>query len=220
MIYISKSITDANGLVLSHHKVCKVELSDQGGALMVSLQSWANESSRIEGYTPASSTHLRIPLELLGSSSNLVSDLSLAITVAGPFSGGQVVSDSTGTVENARARKNAEINAERLKANRSTFTFAGKQIACDELSRGDIDGINGDVSLTGNLPPGWPGAWKAVDNSYVAIPDLETWKGFYRAMVTQGMTNFAHAQALKALVDSATTVEEVNAIYWGMSLPE
>lgn len=125
----------------------------------------------------------------------------------------------TRTLEDLRSIKNDEINSERLIANRSSFTFTGKLIACDELSRSDIDGANGIISLTGALPPGWPGAWKALDNTYVSIPDVATWTTFYGSMVSQGTTNFLHAQALKAYMnDAARTAEEIQAIHWGMVL--
>jgi len=110
--------------------------------------------------------------------------------------------------------KTREINAARLKANRDTFTFMGKQISCDELSRSDIDGVNGIVLLLGAMPPDWVGFWKTADNSYVAIPDVATWIEFYSAMVAQGQENFAHSQNLKVLLDITATSEEVDAINW------
>lgn len=113
-----------------------------------------------------------------------------------------------------KAKKNAEINAARLAANFSTFTHAGKQISCDQLSRSDIDGTNGFVALYGALPPGWPGGWKAVDNTYVSIADAATWKAFYSSMFAAGNANFAKSQALKTQLDAATTAEEVAAIAW------
>lgn len=117
-----------------------------------------------------------------------------------------------------KAGKNDEINAARLAANFSTFTHAGKHIACDQLSRSDIDGTNGYVALHGALPPGWPGGWKAVDNTYVVIGDVDAWKAFYSSMFAAGNANFAHAQALKALLTAATTAEQVHAIRWGMEV--
>lgn len=113
-----------------------------------------------------------------------------------------------------KREKNAEINAARLTANFSTFTHAGKAIACDQLSRSDIDGTNGLVALYGSLPPGWPGGWKAVDNTYVAIATVADWKAFYASMFAAGNANFAHAQALKTQLDAATTAEQVAAIVW------
>ena len=113
-----------------------------------------------------------------------------------------------------KAKKNAEINAARLAANLSAFTHAGKQIACDQLSRSDIDGTNGFVALYGALPPGWPGGWKAVDNTYVSIADVAAWRAFYSSMFAAGNANFAKSQALKTQLDAATTAEEVAAIAW------
>lgn len=113
-----------------------------------------------------------------------------------------------------KATKNAEINAARLAANFSTFPYAGKTIACDQLSRSDIDGTNGFVSLYGALPPGWPGGWKAVDNTYIPISSVADWKAFYSSMFAAGNANFAKAQDLKGQLEAATTPEEVQSITW------
>lgn len=113
-----------------------------------------------------------------------------------------------------KAAKNAEINAARLAANFSTFPYADKAIACDQLSRSDIDGTNGFVNLYGTLPPGWPGGWKAVDNTYVPISSVDGWKAFYSSMFAAGNANFAKAQALKTQIEAATTPEEVQSITW------
>ena len=113
-----------------------------------------------------------------------------------------------------KAAKNAEINAARLAANRKGFQFAGKTISTDELSRGDIDGTNGIVTLTGQFPAGWQGYWKAEDNTLVAVPDLETWKQFYAAMAARGAANFATSQALKAVLSAASSAEEIAAVVW------
>lgn len=114
----------------------------------------------------------------------------------------------------AKAAKNLEINTERTRANDSWFMFLDSRIACDQLSRNDIQGINGYVSNTGNLPDEWPSGWKHMDNGYVPIVNVDMWRMFYKAMVDQGMTNFQKAQALKQRVSEATTVQEVAAIKW------
>lgn len=116
------------------------------------------------------------------------------------------------TLADLKAAKNAAINTARLKANQSHFTFAGKQIAVDPLSRSDIDAAHGAILMLGAMPGGWPGGWKAMDNTIVPIADLATWGQFYGAMVAQGTANFAHAQALKAQLAAANTAEEVAAV--------
>jgi hypothetical protein len=113
-----------------------------------------------------------------------------------------------------RDAKNAEINASRLKANTTTFAYSGKVFACDALSRGDIEGTNGCVLLTGGFPPGWPGAWKAVDNTYLPIATVNDWKAFYLAMCATGAANFAKSQSLKNQLTAAKTPETIGAIAW------
>ena len=110
-------------------------------------------------------------------------------------------------------RKNY-ITLSRAKANQTSFTFNGKEIAADQLSRSDIDGTQGYVLINNTFPADWPGGWKCMDNTYVAITNTQTWFNFYTAMVNQGTTNFAHSQTLKAQIDACTTIEEVEAINW------
>lgn len=122
-------------------------------------------------------------------------------------------------LQNAKATKIQEINATRLAANFGTFTHAGKVIACDELSRSDIDGTNGYVSLFGTMPENWPGGWKAVDNSYIQIANIADWKAFYISLFNAGNSNFGRSQNLKVLVNNATTIEQVLAITWTTEIP-
>lgn len=116
------------------------------------------------------------------------------------------------------ASKSAEINAARLQANQTSFMYAGKAFASDPLSRGDIDAMNGMVTLLNALPPGWLGFWKAIDNTYLPIDDVATWVEFYGAMVSQGMMNFQHAQWLKTQLQAAYEANDIaamQAISWG-----
>ncbi len=106
-----------------------------------------------------------------------------------------------------KERKNQEINASRLSANQSTFTYNGKVFACDQLSRGDIDAVNGIVSLINALPPNWVGGWKASDNSIQVIATVNDWIAFYGAMVAQGTANFVKSQTLKAQLEAAFLAE-------------
>lgn len=123
------------------------------------------------------------------------------------------------TLDRLRALKSQEINEWRLQANRGNFTFSGKQIQCDEVSRSDIDGVSSIVSLTGQLPATFPGQWKCADNTYLPIPDTETWRALVAAMVAKGTEHFAHSQALKAYLQTCSTPEQIEQIHWGMTIP-
>lgn len=118
------------------------------------------------------------------------------------------------TLADLKRAKALEINQARERANFTTFPHAGKLIVCDTLSRSDIDGTNGYVALHGALPPGWPGGWKALDNSYTPIADVAGWKAFYDSMYLQGQANFAQSQQLKSQLADASTPEQIALITW------
>ena len=118
------------------------------------------------------------------------------------------------SLDDFKAAKRIEINTARAAANLSSFQFAGKQIAADELSQRDIDKVALKVARSGELPIDFPGTWKAMDNTYVPIPDVETWDAFMDAMIAKGTSNFMHSETLKAAIAAATTVEEIQAITW------
>jgi hypothetical protein len=120
----------------------------------------------------------------------------------------------TPSLADLKTAKNTQINQWRGAANQTNFTHSGKQIACDALSRSDIDAVAGSIALTGAFPVGFPGAWKAMDNSYVMLPDVAAFKAMYASMTLQGTINFGHSQDLKAALAAATTIEQVTAIVW------
>ncbi len=122
------------------------------------------------------------------------------------------IQDIPDSLEKAKLDKSERINRARIAANTSTFTYAGKYFAVDPLSRSDIDGTQGYILANNSFPPSWPGAWKAVDNTYAIIPDIATWNLFYAAMVNQGLSNFLHAQGLKTQLTLATTINQVLAV--------
>lgn len=117
-------------------------------------------------------------------------------------------------VEELRAAKNAEINAARAAANLSTFPHEGKQFACDSLSRSDIDGVANHIALFNSFPEGFPGGWKAFDNTMIPLVDVDAFRAMYASMTAQGAENFNHSQELKAALAAASTPEEIAVIQW------
>lgn len=216
---IIRNIVAPNGAPVTYHKVASLELAAPFDVARLTIQSWTDSASHLSGANPVWTWYVPVPYASLGV--DLVGALqTFVIGNCQEFIGGTLVAEvSGGDISAVRARKNAEINAARWLANNTTFTFAGKQIAVDPLSRSDIDGTAMEILNQGSMPAGWPGAWKAVDNTYVSIPDLTAWRSFYSAMYQQGLANFVHSQALKSYMDNpARTIEEVEAIHWGMSL--
>ena len=125
-----------------------------------------------------------------------------------------VAAQSAAVLAAKKASKNLEINQWRATANQTFFTHAGKQIACDALSRSDIDAVAGSISMDGVFPAGFPGAWKALDNSLVMLPNIAAFKLMYASMTTQGSINFGKSQTLKTQLATATTAAQVAALVW------
>jgi hypothetical protein len=116
------------------------------------------------------------------------------------------------TLQAAKAEANEAINQWRLKANQTSFPFNGKEIACDVLSRSDLDGMANYVNLFAEFPVGFANGWKCLDNTYIAFDDVQDFKDMYAAMVDTGNANFNRAQQLKQQLQQATTLKAVNSI--------
>lgn len=117
-------------------------------------------------------------------------------------------------IDDLRALKNSEIDHWRALANTSTFNYEGKQIACDALSRSDLDGVAHHVALFGAFPAGFPDGWKAKDKTMLPLADINAFRAMYASMTAQGAMNFNHSQELKAQLAAAITPEEIAAIEW------
>ncbi len=120
----------------------------------------------------------------------------------------------TATLAELKDLKAAEITQAKIYANFAYFEYAGKRIAVDDASFRELQSTNGYIALFGEMEPHWPGGWKTMDDSYVIIPDVATWKLFYKAMYGSGLTNFNKSQVLKAEVRAATSPEELSMINW------
>lgn len=118
------------------------------------------------------------------------------------------------TFEQLKVEKNAQINDWRLQATHGTFYHDGKVFSCDALSRSDIDGTANHIALFGTFPPDFPGAWKAIDDTYLLMPTIDDFKAFYGSMAATGAANFKRAQALKVRLAEATTRDDLDAIQW------
>lgn len=206
----------ANGITVGYHKALKLEVDLNGDTGSVTVASYTDEQAYQEKLPIAWMWTLSVPVALLSAEGSLLEDIETAlVTVDGsPFQNGQIVLDSTLSLDVMKTKKRLEINRARLAANLSSFKFQGKDISFDQLSQLDILSTNGEIALTGEMPAGWLGGWIAMDESFVPIDDVPTWTLFYKAMVNQGKANFLRSRQLKAAVNGAQTMEELNLVVW------
>lgn len=114
----------------------------------------------------------------------------------------------------AIVNKREEINAAWLAADYAGFTYAGKKVDSDAVSRSRMDAVTGYISLFGTFPADWIGLWKAADNSYITMTELDQWRAMYQAMFDQGQANFRHAESLKVALAKAASAADIAAIRW------
>jgi hypothetical protein len=119
-----------------------------------------------------------------------------------------------GDLDIQRAHKNAEINAAWISADSTAFPYAGEQFRAGADDALRLNSINGYISLTGEMPPEWVGVWKTMADTFIDLPNVESWKPFYTAFVMKGVTNYLAAQGLKARLAVATTAAEIASITW------
>lgn len=214
----------ASGVPTAAHAISPPAINTSTGSFGVVVESWTSQADRDSGCQPADALALLWEVDAY----DMAMVFTLAATVqahpewlGAPAPSATAVWNMTRSawvekllLSDMKLAKNAQINASRMAANQGTFTYAGKEIAADPLARGDIDAINGIVSLIQALPAGWPGFWKCADNSYLPISDVPTWIAFYGALVEQGQVNFARSQVLKAQLAAATTLAEIEAVSW------
>lgn len=94
----------------------------------------------------------------------------------------------------------SQVTKLRTQVKDQRFKYAGKWFQTDDAAMKQISVTHGFVTGTGNLPPSFPGAWKAEDNSYLPIPDVAAWWAFYSALAAAGTANFVHSENLKEQV--------------------
>lgn len=120
----------------------------------------------------------------------------------------------TATLDEIKAARVAAITQARVDADDTYFEFGGKRIAVDEASCKQIYITSSYAALTGQMHPDFPGGWKTIDNSYVAIPNVAAWVNFITALNGAGLAHFNKSQVLKAQIMAATTASAVIAIVW------
>lgn len=127
----------------------------------------------------------------------------------------------TRTLDELKIAQKAKITADRIAADTDKFTYTytdstGSSVS-KEIRTADkdmFDMLVADARIQKGFPANWPGGWKAIDNSYVPIANVDQWNTFFTAMYDAGIANFNHSQTLKTNIDNATTPEGVAAIVW------
>lgn len=115
------------------------------------------------------------------------------------------------TLQEAKARKRAEILRARDLQEYGTFTYDGKVFDADIKSTVRINGAF-NLSQIGGGPP-FSVQWTLADNSVVTLNAAQV-MGLGQTLGQHVQTVHAKGRALNAQIDAAATVDQVNAINW------
>lgn len=209
---IIKAVKTDSGIPVAYHKAAKLTVDLTSQTATASVQSYADEAAA-GGLAATWNWTLPVDIKTVLGATDVLAGVETALTGTGAmFEGGQVVTDTSDSLDALKARKRAEITQDRINADADHFTYQGKSIRTADKDMMDL--LVADARWNKGLPSNWPGGWKAVDDTYVAIGTKDDWDAFFIAMYDAGISNFDHSQKLKAQLDAATTPEDVAAVKW------
>jgi hypothetical protein len=215
---ILKQLELKNGSIGGLHIVQSIHADQPFDQAQLTVNSYVSEAAHQYGAGLIWQERYMVPVAELGGANMLdAAEAWLITNAASPLVGGSVVYDRSESLESMKDRKRAEITRDRLAADADHFIYMGKAIRTANKDMTDL--LVTDARMSKGMPANWPGGWKAIDNSYVIISTLEAWDTFFVAMYDAGIGNYNRSQELKALIEEATTIEQLTAISWTMALP-
>jgi len=110
------------------------------------------------------------------------------------------------SIEYAKNRKRRQIDSERDEAIVAGFTWGGHEWDADTVSRANLTCVASAVTAGIPLPSGF--TWRTKDNQNVPVTDTDV-LSLGAAMIAHVNTKYQAAWGRKAVVDAATTMEEV-----------
>lgn len=196
-----------SGNTRSYHRAVKAEADFETESLSVIIQSWDTRESFLAGHS--------FDMSSFGMPFSAFPHVEQALTevVAGLFFGGLVEVEGDTELESARARRHTDVKRWRSEVIYTNLSTPYGVFQCNPDFRQDL---TNSILLAKELiildqPVAF--AWTLLDNSVVTLgmQDLVT-IGLILGQRVQ--TAHARARELRTLIDSYTTVEQVNALTW------
>lgn len=203
---IAKTISKPNGATLSFHKVTSASIDYVQGTCTAQVASWPTAAAYDSGAQLDWTQPVSIPLARA-----LDAEAALIELADSPFSGGVLAADAADSLQQAKDRKNAEIDAERERRGALPVDYAGTQFDADATALRNVTGWQLQIARGMAIPSGF--MWRDFNN--VDHPcDAAFLDGLGAAITLRGTGLYQQAWTLKASVDAATTVPDVEAISW------
>lgn len=213
MIYISKSITTGDGVVLQFHVVQNASIHPEGDSIVIIGGSWPSQTSFETGQDPTHRWSRRILFSELISHVSLLSDIGALLVASGDFLNGTVIPKNINDLNKAKLSKLAEMMVARDAATCQDLVTPQGTFLCDESSRNNYFRLM-VASRTKNqlsLPSAVQVERKnesVVSATTAQITDLAL------AVHDQEQAALTRFREVRSLIAAASTIAEVEAITW------
>ena len=211
---ILKEFTTPSGVVSHCHMLRRIEVMPPFQTAILTVQSYASEATYLAGAGLVWNSQVQMPLSLLDGTLCDIAEAWLASNEESPFVGGMIAPDKSQTLDAAKTRAWQRIKAARTMVEFSDFTCAGA------IYQADKDRITGATQLAllaqvADQP--YSIDWTLSDNSTVKL-DAANMIAVGAALGAHVTGAFCIARTLRDLIAAATSIEQVDAIQWPVSV--
>jgi hypothetical protein len=203
---VIKTTQAPNGASVAFHKIQNLSFNPSTSVVDVNVASWTDEASYLAG-------HNLVWMWPVDATPALLSDLDGGLATIAPFDSGSVIADNLEGLDAVKVRAWAVIKDKRDNALNSTFIWNDMVFDADGDSQQRIQGAVQLATIAAAAGQEFSIAWTLHDNTTSTLSGAD--------MVNVGLAlgqfvqaNFAHGVTLRAAINGATTVEEVQAVSW------
>lgn len=205
---IIKTHTADNGAPINYHRAFRADVDFDAGTVAIQMRSWTSREVWLLGAPTTWMWTIAIPIAEVN-----FANIDASLLTQPVFVGGTVIADGDASLEAAKARRWAMIKHRRsVEIDKNMATPFG-EFQCKEEDRQNI--TNAVVLAQVLLGAGQPVAidWTLADNTVVTMNATQlTGVGLLLGQKVQQA--HAIARGLRAVIDAASTVEQVNAVVW------
>lgn len=208
---IIKHTETPNGAPVQFHKLRRAEIDFADGTIAATVHSWVNEQVYASGANPTWAWTVVLPLSL----AQTIDQLEAAVVAApnSPFAGGSVGPDLVTDLDTAKARRWAQLRAERNDREYGGFTWDGSAFDSDARSQSRIQGAAQLATLAAMASETFSIDWTLADNTVRTLSGSDM-LAVGTAMGTHIAAMHATARTLREQLEAAQTIEAVEAVTW------
>jgi type V secretory pathway adhesin AidA len=209
---ILKQATSPTGTNLVYHEVHKLETSQDFLNALVYVRGYASEPNSDTSQIVAWMWQFTVPAGVVTSLLPTAIETLLVSEPNSPLFGGEILQAET-ELETAKRKKWMEIKRERELFEFGSFTWNSNVFDADALSQQRVGQAAQQAMLFKSLNTPFSQSWTLKDNTDITLNGDQM---IEVALAMGQHINLAHdrSRELRALLDAATTTEEVDLLHW------